>query len=520
MKSMKRFTRTESANVCPNPQHIAPQIPGGKSEPSLMLASPELGPIYRLAPELVQAIFQQTHQPLVEAGFCYVEEDKHTIRPLTLAIKLSHVCNLWRNIALATPSLWTSIDRFHDDYDFATLSQNHPIRLILQAYPQPALPFPAWLQKCSGRICSIMAECPVDIIHKLLQHVGRFFPNLESLELRAVDDEYGGLEELDAPKLKRLILDRVLLSSFSTISNLTHLTLHGLIPQHACPSGRDIIDLLRRCPQLEALCLYELDLSITSADDVSIGVPKIVLTALETIRMHGLSMATAGYICSRIQVPNCAPLFTKCDAAPSGDDGFWMEVDLHRGGHIALGVSSASPYYSVSTFPYDLLQVRPGFLRKGVDFAASAFDLSTVASLKLMVPPTFSANDKPAVADWHTLFSRMPSLSSMAISMPRAWIETFICALCDGEDALVCPALSGLSIVDVNYTGNCELVTVVHSHLQIRARIWGTMLNIVRIHRGYNHNLNWGDVTRIYDPNYAVDNAASAPPLLVAMSHI
>jgi hypothetical protein len=442
-----------------------------------------------LAPELLKMIFEMA---CADNATEALPMSKST---LGTANKLSHVCRLWRDIALDTPSLWTTIDRFHDKIDnFVSRSKSLPVYLNLEAEGENALAeinFPVWLQRYSDRLHGIFAEGSSETVQNLLQSVGMSLPKLVSLDLRVLSEEFV-LLPTSTPNLRRLFLYHVSVN-LDAYANLTHLTLEGLYS--GTPKAADVVHLLRKCPRLSVLCLYGLELEVVDS-----GVGEwdgvVELAQLQTLEFQQLAMDTTAYLLSRIKVPLCAPLVHHCHNYPSSDQELWLEIVADR--YIVLGASTQSPN-GICTFRVDLpYNSRRAF--SDIKIVMSAVDTSTVVSLLFVAPSELYA--PPSVDAWLALLARLPSLIVITLSMPRQWIETFVKALCSHEPVVLCPSLEILTIMDIDVydlAACADLGQIIWDYLHARVQSDVRLLELLRLHCGHGDCLNWERVTKTFE---------------------
>ena len=442
-----------------------------------------------LAPELLKSIFEMACADNATGALPMSKS------ALGTANKLSHVCRFWRDIAVNTPSLWVTIDRFHDQIEnFVSRSKSLPVYLNLEAEGENALAeikFPVWLQRYSDRLRGIFAEGSSATIQNLLQSVAMSLPKLVSLDLRVLSEEFV-VVPTSTPNLRRLFLYHVSVD-LDTYADLTHLTLQGLYS--STPKAADVVRLLRKCPQLSVLCLYGIELEVTDSgvgerDDV------VELAQLQTLEFQQLAMDTTAYLLSRIQVPLCAPLVRNCHNYPSSDQELWLEIVADR--YIVLGASTQSPN-GICTFRVDLpYNSRRAF--SDIKTVMSAVDTSTVVSLLFVAPSELYA--PPSVDAWLALLSRLPSLAVITLSMPRQWTATFIKALCGHEPEVLCPSLEILTVMDIDaydFVACADLGKFIWDYLHARVQSGVGLLRLFRLHCGHGDSLNWERVTRKFE---------------------
>lgn len=212
------------------------------------------GPIQALAPELLIAIFEHI-----------ADSDGEIFAPDILSI--SHVCNLWRKVALATPSLWTSIDlRYSGFQTFAARSLLHPVKLSLIEDDARGWVHIDDLQDMVSRLMglliraeSLTVECSTVLMVALLDSPAPFhLPELRCLHLGC--SKYSTqipTFEHSAPNLKQLHLTAVTMNLSKMC--LTSFKLERVYQgDRHCPSSLDIAQLLERSPSMRHFHLLSL----------------------------------------------------------------------------------------------------------------------------------------------------------------------------------------------------------------------------------------------------------------------
>jgi hypothetical protein len=123
-------------------------------------------------------------------------------------------------------------------------------------------------------------------------------------------------------------------------------------------------------------------------------------------------------------------------------------------------------------------------------------DTSTVVSLLFDAPSVLYA--PPSIEVWLAFLARLPSLIAITLSMPRAWIETFIKALCNHEPEVPCALLEILTIMDVDTydaVAYANLGQITWDYLHARAQSVG-LLELLQLHCGHGDDLDWNRVTK------------------------
>ncbi|KAJ6581441.1 hypothetical protein B0H19DRAFT_506745 [Mycena capillaripes] len=213
-------------------------------------------------------------------------------RPYTLK-SLSHVCRIWRRVALGSPRLFTdAIDYAHDHPDFVQelLCRSANVPVVIKAQ------FPMQSTRGMQNIHLALTESAIDtldiqgspeILDQVLRNLDAAFLQTLSLfvpwaQMPKSTPYPGPSFQLNAPRLRTLSLSNFVVSWDATIfSNLTHLRLH-LQDQTFAPSMVQILGMLTSSPMLKELnLLHAIEISSRLPSHESLGVVLLChLTAL------------------------------------------------------------------------------------------------------------------------------------------------------------------------------------------------------------------------------------------------
>ncbi|KAJ8089417.1 hypothetical protein PM082_014665 [Marasmius tenuissimus] len=188
-----------------------------------------LRPIHRLPPELLERVFSfSVDIPELYDSLGYREQTQSSLDPRKSPWTLAQVCQSFRNMALATPSLWSFISfgflgptsTANPEYLAHLRAHNHRLRLQLQRSSDLPLTIMthtpddmtsidrSLFQLCShtDRWRSLRIELHSSSSEELSQIRGSL-PNIESLDIHCPGS---GIEEIDyfefATRLKKLVL--------------------------------------------------------------------------------------------------------------------------------------------------------------------------------------------------------------------------------------------------------------------------------------------------------------------------
>ncbi|KDQ18254.1 hypothetical protein BOTBODRAFT_143866 [Botryobasidium botryosum FD-172 SS1] len=221
-------------------------------------------PIHRLPTELLSQIF------LIGAL-----EDIRALRPLPLStLAVSHVCRLWRQTSLSTPSLWTL---FHSRLPVELASR-------AQGLPQDFLVIPgsSWwgseetkpsLLKMRSLRINVTPSCDDDHYFNLSNWVSLPTPNLSTLQLSGDEfcDALGDhRSQVTAPRsplpgqqgLREVIISRCALAWDSSIFvGLHRLDLYRISDDYRIHTD-ELLSILAACPALADLSFRKCDLGV------------------------------------------------------------------------------------------------------------------------------------------------------------------------------------------------------------------------------------------------------------------
>lgn len=209
-------------------------------------------PIHRLPPEIMTEIFMIAS----EWGVHFVN-----------LLKVTHVCAHWRNLALHTPRLWTTVPLPLRHIAELFLARSQPLRVacwLNQLPPAPPSPAQYDLEPLlpAARLQHLHAALSrLDDMDYFIHVLTEPAPHLETLSLEVgreagwaarVRPVKGALLADTAPKLQTLSLKGVEIPFTSAL--LTNLVVVKLLSQWSdVPSVDTFLDLLERCPHLEVL---------------------------------------------------------------------------------------------------------------------------------------------------------------------------------------------------------------------------------------------------------------------------
>ena len=251
-----------------------------------------LTPVNKTPAEILSHIFSFVPGPphkLGRMGSLMRDFGPYALSPVEDLLPLLAVCSLWRCVATNSPFLWSTIDN-RNPRAFAISSKYRPVHGLLDAHikdayhPPGAGPghqfdglrqFPSLhakflnlLQNEGHRIRDFHADVVAVNLSAMLEFSAE---SLQTCQLRLLEND-DGHDDLGAvrplfrgytPKLESLIMTRILFIPSNHFPSLTHLILGG--ERRFNPIGpytfHNFLLFLSRCPNLEVLHLYALDVA-------------------------------------------------------------------------------------------------------------------------------------------------------------------------------------------------------------------------------------------------------------------
>jgi len=392
-------------------------------------------------------------------------------------ISLTHVCRHWREIALGTPLLWTSI---------------------------PVERGPAFLRACLARSSDVL----VDVIFRhslsnidcLLGDLGSHAGRVRMLKVLVLSDDAAEklLQDVVAPalRLEDLAFQRQTPSLNSTIpplalpdrdwSNLRRLQLKGIaLPKHSSPmmnltslvlsnviagarlALEEMLDKLSKCPRLEYLSIFDSCPSALKSNDVegSARTHTIPLPTLQTLKLS-MHASVASEILASISVPVHTVIDIKCVLDPRQTSHNLISAILRRqpsefanivqarslylfvaSNIFRVRVSDASGAASTKLLdmdiecnpPMDMSYLLPDALRDLTHIASS----SPVTDLQVFGDQRLIGQD-----DWRVSLAQLPALETLEVGS-RGHVDSLFQALGSSDITVaspVCPLLKRVCI--------------------------------------------------------------------------
>jgi hypothetical protein len=258
------------------------------------------GPTGRLVDDILEVIFY----------LHVMEVYSQPAKDANEVLKLSHVCGWWRDIALASPRLWSYIDVCQPRLSREFLNRrgkSGPIAFVSSLGQQlPSLPDFEDLLRFADRVRHINVALIPANMRLFIYRMRPFFGNILTLHL--IQTSAGGaLEEIHMnhklPSLTQLSLDGVTMD-WNTKFNLTHLVLCRLHGPKA-PSMAELQLILMKNPRLEKICLDRVFLMPSDLPRDTLKLPRLRLLMLS------MTPSSAGRIISGLLIPPSAQLKIK-----------------------------------------------------------------------------------------------------------------------------------------------------------------------------------------------------------------
>jgi hypothetical protein len=413
----------------------------------------QIAPITRLPNEMLGAIFD------IHVAWVYQKGHKDVV----LLLAYTQVCRWWRYVALSSPRLWRYINVCQPKLAILSLTRSQKsIPLSVVSSPGERLPFD-WmpLHSHAARICEIDIDLWHFDLRRALFGIGYNYPNLNSLRLisRRQEDQDQDIElYCDLPSLRRLSLDGVCLR-WSSLTDLTHLSLYGLCVAHA-PSMLEIHSILRNSPRLESLTLAFLahTPSMEHYDRRQI----IELPRLSEIHLCLCPVFTSSLLAG-LSIPPSAQLRV---GSFSAHDGF-LSVFPKAGGtphphlritkHSTLSIrlreiflhqSNTNPFADACSKPelvIDMPHPTPAYAWMLSD-VPRLFDLFALVTLELDI--IWAVDVENLAAALHALLTATPNIRTLRASQHGAECLSMVLGR-PGSDRLefdvICPSLTRLS---------------------------------------------------------------------------
>lgn len=280
-----------------------------------------LAPISCLPPEILCEIFTFTARVIHTRAF-----DPRWIGSMT------HVCQHWRDVALACPSLWVYIFMDRRRWLEELLKRSKTTPLIVDLHIPFASSPEVWeavhsVMGHARRFRELRVTAKTSDIMKIFPIIAPIdTPFLETLCLSNVTSYPLGMKHIysfagifDTTSLRRLELNNCNICWVSSrLSGLTHLTLHDY--QDIFPTLSELLDTLEKVPNLETLCVND-----------SMAMRR---TGNATLR-RVVSLPRLSLFCSTYGVSECALVLNHLSYPSTAH----LRLDFFRGGMTNANIS-------------------------------------------------------------------------------------------------------------------------------------------------------------------------------------
>ncbi|KZT09445.1 uncharacterized protein LAESUDRAFT_748102, partial [Laetiporus sulphureus 93-53] len=447
-------------------------------------------PIHRLPQELLTIIFR-----LAARAGAHSDD----------IVAISHVCSLWREMALSDARLWTTIHipSHSKACEFLRRSKRRLVDVYIDNFSSDSdtYDFIAMLKTESCRIRSLTVhsfktEAIMPMQSLLLMHV----PQLEELTLCWEWGQHCFLGSNPfhghTPKLRSLTLAQHSFNWTSSIfSNLTKLSLVGQLPighPHSLPSIRQFLRILQACPDLQEL---KVECETASLEAPAVGsfepFSRISLEHLEVLQIMFLPPDWIGNILARISIPSTARVTVRMigeeDWTSDCFDPLWTDSSLdffpmlasirrfelyfdEKKGLVVHANNVASASINEPPFTYGVSDME---LRSALEDAMLLFDLSDVSVLTLGSPHV--AEEKRS---YLSLLHSMPQLHTLRlVELSAEDLQAIFSLLTSSlsadagpaEEEFLFPAMQHLEIVSSDMKRQ-SLRKALQGYLRVRSR--------------------------------------------------
>lgn len=269
-------------------------------------------PVNRLPAEVLLQIFDNvtvpsssrndtTHQSLVWPALFDFREPKRVV-PLT------HVCRRWRQIALASPMLWTTVDE-RSNIDIAAThlarSESAPLKILVRSFTKPVARTiystsasrirRLYHRSNYGTIVNSFLGFPANELEAIALEVTTSMGTLSSYVAEPL------LFEGKAPRLKVLVLNKIPWLPANRLENLTHLSIN----ENAF-SLSGWLKFLSGAPKLQEIILRSLRVTPREEPDDS---NRVALNNLRRLAIGNMDGSAASCLISHLILPPSLALY-------------------------------------------------------------------------------------------------------------------------------------------------------------------------------------------------------------------
>ncbi|GBE90077.1 hypothetical protein SCP_1800990 [Sparassis crispa] len=251
--------------------------------------------------EILGLIFHFALDPLEEEYEIWPVSESSMLSTTEL-VNITLVCHLWHDIAIGTPSLWTTFSKFnHVPYTTALQRSRNALLKVQIDYDAAKTFYDMFISDTTIRRIQELHVYLLDISEYPRARCFCFpTPNLERLSLLEVespkDDTRPLLFHGDTPRLTSLLLDTVGFLPSNRFEVLTQLSIRSLYSSPETPiTLLDVTAFLSGCPRLEELMIDEFAVGMQSRN-ATLHVPSLAYLRRMTIDSQEAGMALASWL--------------------------------------------------------------------------------------------------------------------------------------------------------------------------------------------------------------------------------
>jgi hypothetical protein len=378
-------------------------------------------------------------------------------------IACSQVCQVWRNVALSIPALWTRIEIQHPASEqFSIRSRPLPIQLVVKEVGEygtcstnESIRRASWLTTNTSRVQGLIARASSSTVRKIISSLSPISPKISTVDIQYMpfsgEDGFPSVVDF-APNARRLTLWMVD-ANLDLYGNLTEISFHSLCPSqyHILPL-ETLVLLLQRSPRLQSLHLFHMYLDNQQATGAKTVVELAFLEYMILLEIVGV----VDFL-SRIFIPPSAPILghqpVKLKTLPADDRklcrirsvGRQLQMDVYELDH-------ADRYKSFILVDDNLVSqdIQPIILAITSCFALSQ---AKIGALSIETSPDASGtlSTPPSIGSWQTILSALPKVNAIVFHCDSSgWAPNFLLALAPSasrtHDQLLCPMIQSLDL--------------------------------------------------------------------------
>ncbi|TFK65477.1 hypothetical protein BDN72DRAFT_860591 [Pluteus cervinus] len=405
-------------------------------------------PVYRLPPEILSRIFTLLQYVPKFPG------DLHSRRKPTLEwVKVTHVSQHWRDVAIGSPNLWSQISTTYPKClaeEWLQRSKSAPLSIDLRG--SGSLDADRFITPSLFRIRELTLELTSSSWWILSRNLSSPTPLLESLSIMITDGAFYSASSTisdttfagTTPRLRFLKLMGCSVDINSSI--FTNLEALELRDSPRKMSATDLLTALRNLPRLVSLVVSEVLATGAPLASSSIDSDTIILASLTSLSIRGGSLIQDLDILSHLSFPANTTLrfssVTQTGESVTSLSDFLrvynsshlqessqpsqVNMDLHCARNflkLSIQTKYAEPGLMDSSLVFELIGRWGGTLEMPDQIeTATLFSYLPLSSLT-----TFTTNCNIGVNTWITVFGTLPKLRDISVSGSRA--VNVLCAI-------------------------------------------------------------------------------------------